>query len=115
MKIIKFIAARGEKDSGRRAILKAMAVKQGTSSDQDIDELLDGSSDRRIQVPAYLGNVLRNIGKICDEGHNITFDSVQVIVRDKGGAEPCKFHRTSGRLYVAKMKLHHLAGLPRQG
>ena len=59
--IIKFIAALGEKHHGSRAILKVMAVKQGISSDQDIDELLDGSADRRIQVPV-LGNVLKDIG-----------------------------------------------------
>ena len=57
---------------------------------------------------------LMSIGKICDEGHNITFDAVQAIVRDKGGAELCKFHRTPGGLYVAKMKLRNPAGLPRQ-
>ena len=29
------------------------------------------------------------VGKIFDEGHNITFDAVQAIVRDKGGSELC--------------------------
>ena len=62
MKIIQLIAALGEKDSGHRAILKAMAMKQGMFSDQDVDDLLDGSSDRRIHVPAYLRNVLQDIG-----------------------------------------------------
>ena len=26
---------------------------------------------------------LMSVGKICDEGHNITFDAVQAIVRDR--------------------------------
>ena len=39
-----------------------MVVKQGISSDQDIDDLLDGSSKRQIQLPAYLRNLLRDIG-----------------------------------------------------
>ena len=34
---------------------------------------------------------LMSVGKICDEGHNITFDAVQAIVRDKGGAELFNF------------------------
>jgi hypothetical protein len=220
--VIRLIAALGEKDSGRRAILKAMALKQGMFSDQDVDDLLSGSSERRLHVPVYLRDVLRDIGlgetlaplnlfeivaadepllmagdslsdlefevaldsgavvhvcapedcpgyllaespgskqgqrclmgdggtianfgqkrlhlsdddrdlcsvfqiatvtcplmsvgKICDEGHNITFDATQAIVRDQSGAELCKFHRTPGGLYVAKMKLRNPAGFPR--
>jgi hypothetical protein len=55
-----------------------------------------------------------SVGKICDEGHNITFDAVQPIVRDKDSAELCKFHRTPGGLYVAKMRLRNPAGFPLQ-
>lgn len=222
IQIIKLIAALGNKDSGRRAILKAMALKQGMFSDEDVDALINGSSERRLQVPAYLREVLRDIGlgetlaplnlfeilaadepllmagdswsdlefevaldsgavvhvcapedcpgyllaespgskqgqrflmgdggtianlgqkrlhlsdddrdlcsvfqiaavtrplmsvgKICDEGHNITFDATQAIVRDQSGAELCKFHRTPGGLYVAKMRLRNPAGFPR--
>ena len=57
---------------------------------------------------------LMRVGKICDEGHNIAFDAVQAVVRDKGGTELCKFHRTPGGSYVAKMKIRNLAVLPRQ-
>ena len=57
---------------------------------------------------------LMSVGKICDEGHNITFDAVRAIVRDKEGTELCKFHRTPGGLYVAKMKPRNPAGVPRQ-
>ena len=56
---------------------------------------------------------LMSAGKICDEGRKITFDAVQAIVRDKGGSELCKFHRTSGGLYIAKMRLRNPAGFPR--
>ena len=56
---------------------------------------------------------LMSVGKICDEGHNITFDATQAIVRDQNGAELCKFHRTPGGLYVAKMRLRNPAGFPR--
>ena len=57
---------------------------------------------------------LMSVGKICDEAHNITFDAVQAIVRDKGGSKLCKFHRTPGGLYVAKMKLRNPVVSPRQ-
>ena len=59
---IKFIAVLGKNGSDRRAILKAMAVKQGIFSDHDVDDFLDGSSERRIQVPVCLRNALRDIG-----------------------------------------------------
>ena len=53
-------------------------------------------------------------GKLCDEGHNITLDAVQAVVRDKGGTELCKFHRIPGGLYVAYMKLRNPVVLSRQ-
>ena len=62
LQIIRLIAALGNKDSGCRAILSAMAAKQGVSSEQDIDDLLSGTAKRRLQVPAYLRNVLSDIG-----------------------------------------------------
>ena len=59
---MQLIAALGEKDSGHRAILKATAMKQGMFSDQDLDDLLKGSSERRLYAPANLRNVLQDIG-----------------------------------------------------
>ena len=54
---------------------------------------------------AVVTRPLMSVGKTCHEGQNITFDAVQAIVRDKGGSELCKLHRTLGGLYVAKMRL----------
>ena len=59
---IKLISALGSRDSGRRAILTATAAQQGVSSDQEIDDLMSGTAERRLQVPAYLRNVLSDIG-----------------------------------------------------
>ena len=56
----------------------------------------------------------KSVGTICDEGHSITLDATEAIVREKGGAEICKLHRTHGGLYVAKMKLRSPAGFARQ-
>ena len=60
--IIKLISALGNKDSGRRTILKAMPANQGISSDEDINDLMSGSAERRLHVPAYLRNVMKDIG-----------------------------------------------------
>ena len=46
--------------------------------------------------------------------HNITFDAVQAVVREAGGAEICRFHFTLGSLYVAKMKLRIPVAFARQ-
>ena len=50
---------------------------------------------------------LMPVGRICDEGHSITFNNVMAIVNSKDGEELCRFHRKDGGLYVAKMKLRN--------
>ena len=57
---------------------------------------------------------LMSVGKICDEGHSITFDAVMAVVHSKGGDELCRFHRKDGGLYVAKLKLKSPAGFGRE-
>ena len=58
---------------------------------------------------------LMSVGKICDEGHEITFNQVSAIVRSKDGDEICRFHREpTGGLYVAKLRLRNPAGFARQ-
>ena len=54
---------------------------------------------------------LMSVGEMCDQGRIITFDTVQSAVRDKGGSELCRFHRTPGGLYVVKMRLRIPAGI----
>ena len=53
---------------------------------------------------------LVSVGKICDEGHTVTFSDVLFVVHSKRGEETCKFHRTSSGLYVAKLRLRSPAG-----
>ena len=67
-------------------------------------------SSKSLQLP----DPFMSVGNICDEGHNITLDAIQAIVRDEGGVELCKFHRTPGGLYVAKMKLRNPVAFPSQ-
>ena len=56
---------------------------------------------------------LMSVGKICDEGHSITFDAVMAVVHSAEGNELCRFHRKDGGLYVAKLKLRSPAGFGR--
>ena len=37
-----------------------------------------------------------SVGKICDEGHTVTFSDILAVGHNKQGEETCKFHRTSG-------------------
>ena len=58
---------------------------------------------------------LMSVGRICGEGHNITFDKTCVVLRDKECHEFCRFHReVSCGLYVAKLKLKGPADFGRQ-
>ena len=56
---------------------------------------------------------LMSVGKICDEGHEVTFNAVMAVVKDKSGSEICRFERQPGGLYVAKMKLKNPMGFVR--
>ena len=51
-----------------------------------------------------------SVGKICDEGHSVTFDAIHAVVRAADGSELCKFVRGQSGLYVAKLKLRSSAG-----
>ena len=73
-----------------------------------------GSDVQSIFQIAAVARPLMSVGRICDEGHNITFDNICAVVRDKEGQELCRFRReTSGGLYVAKLKLKSPAGFGR--
>ena len=75
--------------------------------------LSDPSAKRDIQSTFQIAAVTRplmSVGKICDDGHSVTFDAVMAVVRDKSGDELCQFHRSPNGLYVAKMKLRSPAG-----
>ena len=56
---------------------------------------------------------LMSVGRICDEGHEVTFNAVMPVVKDQKGVEICRFERQPGGLYVAKMKLKNPMGFVR--
>ena len=57
---------------------------------------------------------LMSVGKICDEGHKIAFDKTSAVVTTAEGLEVCRFERSQGGLYVAKLKLRNPLGFARQ-
>ena len=79
--------------------------------------LSDDSISRDIQSVFQIAAVTRplmSVGRICDEGHSITFNAIMAVVNSKDGSELCRFHRNNGGLYVAKLKLRSPAGFPGQ-
>ena len=75
--------------------------------------LSDAEVGRDIQSIFQIAAVTRplmSVGKICDEGHSITFDAVMAVVTSKDGSEICRFHRNPNGLYIAKLKLRSPAG-----
>ena len=51
-----------------------------------------------------------SVGRICDSGHSVTFNSVMAVVNGADGSELCRFVRNNSGLYVAKLKLRSPAG-----
>ena len=75
--------------------------------------LTDESINRDIKSVFQIAAVTRplmSVGRICDEGHSITFDAVMAVVKGADGSELCRFMRNSSGLYVAKLKLTSPAG-----
>ena len=75
--------------------------------------LTDESIGKDIQSIFQVAAVTRplmSVGKICDEGHSVTFNSIMAVVHGADGAELCRFVRNSSGLYVARLKLRSPAG-----
>ena len=75
--------------------------------------LSDTTVGRDIQSVFQFAAVTRplmSVGRICDEGHSITFDAVMAVVHAKDGSEVCRFQRNDSYLYVDKLKLRSSAG-----
>ena len=75
--------------------------------------LSDPTISRDIQSVFQIAAVTRplmSVGRICDEGHTITFNAVTAVVHGQDGSELCRFQRNANGLYVAKLKLRSPAG-----
>ena len=67
---------------------------------------LGASSDiKSLFQIAAVTRPLMSVGKICDEGLKVEFDSKAAVVKDKSGREVCRFERQVGGLCVAKLRL----------
>ena len=59
---------------------------------------------------------LMSVGRICDNGLNVTFDEAKAVVSTKEGAQICVFERKPGGLYTGKFRLKRpSSGFARQG
>ena len=77
--------------------------------------LSDGEKDlHSVFQIAAVTRPLMSVGRICDQGHSVTFDSVMAVVKSADGSELCRFERQAGGLYVAKLKLRNPAGFGRR-
>jgi hypothetical protein len=65
----------------------------------------EGRDIKSVFQIAAVTRPLMSVGRICDEGHSITFNNIMAVVHNKDGEELCKFHRKDSGLYVARMKL----------
>ena len=68
----------------------------------------DTSVGRDIQSVFQIAAVTRplmSVGRICEEGHIITFDAVMAVVHAKDGSEVCKLQRYNSGLHVAKLNM----------
>ena len=72
---------------------------------QAVLQLQAGS--QRITAPFSVARVSRplmSIGKICDQGHKVTFSKHKAVVTDASGKTICTFVRDKG-LYLLKFRL----------
>ena len=84
----------------------------GTIPNLGQSQLNLSDQDRDLQSVFQIAAVTRplmSVGRICDQGHSITFNAVMAVVHAADGSELCKFERKPGGLYVAKLKLRNPA------
>ena len=60
--VASLINALGEIGAGRRAMLRAVATRQGIDDEDDVEDLLHGRSERKLQVPPGLREDLHGVG-----------------------------------------------------
>ena len=85
----------------------------GTIPNLGESQLNLSDQDKNLQSVFQIAAVTRplmSVGRICDQGHSITFNAVMAVVHSAEGTELCKFERQPGGLYVAKLKLRSPAG-----
>ena len=60
--VIKLIGILGQTAAGKRAVVKALAAKQGIEDDNELERLYSGRSEQKLVVPRGMRDTLRSIG-----------------------------------------------------
>ena len=60
--VAKIIACLGETNSGRRAVIKAVAERQGIVDPDELEQMYAGNSSSKLRVPQALRGTLQEIG-----------------------------------------------------
>ena len=60
--VAKMIACLGEASSGRRAVIKAVAERQGIVDPEELEQMYEGQSNAKLRVPQALRGTLQEIG-----------------------------------------------------
>ena len=101
-----------EDSAGSRRGQEFLMGDGGTIPNLGQSQLNLSDQDRDLQSVFQIAAVTRplmSVGRICDQGHSITFNAVMAVVHAADGSELCKFERKPGGLYVAKLKLRNPA------
>ena len=92
--VARLISALGENGAGRRAVLTAVASRQGIEDGDDIEDLLHGRSDKKIHIPDGLRIAFQDIGL----GHTLapinlitSIEKEAVLMAENGKWEDIEF------------------------
>ena len=93
LEVAKLIETLGKCGSGRRAIVKAIAERQGIIDEDQLESLYAGSSDVKLKVPSHLRPVLREIGlgSVLAEVNILTSSDPQEILVNTAVWEDLEF------------------------
>ena len=97
-------------DGGRLSNMGEMHLNLGapTGTGSNINAVASTFQIAKVTRP------LMSVGRICDQGLNVVFDTKCAIVKNQSGSEVCRFVRGESGLYTAKMKLRAPTGFGRQ-
>ena len=104
------------KSEGSKAGRGFLAADNNRIANEGETELNLVTGQRQIRSTFQMAKVSRplmSVGKICDAGHKMLFDSKCAIVYDLKGKEICRFMRKGG-LYLIKFRIKR-SGFTRPG
>ena len=88
--VAKIIELLGKDGAGRRAILKAVALQQGVTSEDELEKLYDGTSGQQLRVPPSIREAMVEIGlgdRLVPINVITTSDPLQCFVNEEAWEE----------------------------